>query len=71
MLPDEIDVFELKSQLARRGMTQLDLARLIGRPSTTLYNWIRGEHPSPPGTPALLERVLELPAGALAKRRAP
>ena len=61
----QFDVLELKAQLARRGMTQLDLARLLGHPSSTVAEWIRGARPGPADLVNRIEKVLGLSAGAL------
>lgn len=70
MLPDLIDLFELKAHLARRDWTMLDLARKLGHPVSTLSAWTRGAHPAPADLPARIERVLGLPSGSLAKKAA-
>lgn len=71
MLPEEIDTAELRAQLARRGLTQLDLARLLGHPVSTFGNWFRGAHPAPADLVARIERALGLAAGTLAKQGRP
>ena len=65
-----LDVVELKVQLLRRGLTQLDLARLLERPVSTVTDWIRGARPGPANLAAEIERVLGLPPGALTPRAA-
>lgn len=44
--------------LARKGMTQLDLAHLLGVPPTSLSDWLRGAHPAPPNLVRRLEKAL-------------
>jgi predicted transcriptional regulator len=54
-------------ELARRGMRQRDLARLLQIPDTTLSDWLRGAHPAPADLAARVERSLRLPTGFLGK----
>ena len=67
MLPEQIDTAELRAHLARRGWTQLDLARRLGHPVSTFANWLRGAHPAPPDLPERIERILGLQRGNLAR----
>lgn len=56
---------EIAVHLARRSLTQRDLARLIKIPSTTLSDWLTGAHPAPPDLPLRIERALGLEPGSL------
>lgn len=38
---------EIAIELAKRGMRQRDLARLLDVPPTTLSDWLTGAHPGP------------------------
>jgi hypothetical protein len=54
-------------ELARRGLHQRDLAGLLAVPDTTLSDWLRLIHPSPPDFAARIEKALGLESGALPK----
>ena len=41
------DLRALRVALLQRGMTQLDLARKLQVPPTTLSGWLRSAHPAP------------------------
>ena len=51
--------------LAQAGLTQADLARRLGIPSTTLSDWLRGAHPAPADLAERVEARLKLGAGTL------
>lgn len=53
--------------LAEAGLTQAQLAKKLGIPSTTLSDWLREEHPVPPTLTADIEKKLGLTAGELTK----
>lgn len=55
----------LKVELAKAGLNQSQLARKLEVPSTTLSDWLRGEHPAPADLPTRIEKALGLSAGAL------
>lgn len=56
---------ELRIALVRRGWTQLDLARRLGCPVSTLSSWLRSVAPAPSDLIARIEHVLEIPTGSL------
>ncbi len=60
-----IDEHEVRVELARRGLRQLELAHRLGVPVTTLGSWLRGAHPGPPELAERIEQALGLAAGAL------
>lgn len=60
-----LDNDELRVELARRKLTQLNLAQALGLKVTTLTSWIRGAHPAPDDLPDRIERLLGLPRGQL------
>lgn len=55
----------VRIELLRRGMTQLDLAKHLRHPHSTLSSWLRGVAPAPSNLLARIERALKMPAGAL------
>lgn len=55
----------LRAELARRGMTQLDLAHLLGHPVSTLSSWLRSAAPMPPDLARRIEAALDLAPGSL------
>lgn len=55
----------LAVELARRGMTQRDLAERMNVPPTTLSDWLTGAHPARPNLRESIERALRLPPGTL------
>ncbi|MBN1208533.1 MAG: helix-turn-helix transcriptional regulator [Myxococcaceae bacterium] len=50
----------LAVELARAGMTQRELARLLGVPPTTLSTWLSGAHPAPPDLPSRISTAMGL-----------
>ena len=56
----------LRVELARRNLTQTQLAQLMGLPPTTLSSWVRGAHPAPDDLTRKIEKALGLAGGALA-----
>jgi transcriptional regulator with XRE-family HTH domain len=52
-------------ELARKGMSQRDLADCLRVPDTTLSDWLRGRHPQPRHLRARIEQSLGLPFGSL------
>jgi len=56
---------EVAVQLARRGLRQRDLARLLETPDTTLSDWLRSVHPAPLDLPSRIEGALHLDPGTL------
>ena len=65
---DSIDLLALKAQLAGRGWRQLDLARKLGHPLTTVNGWLIGVHPGPADLRERIERILGLDRDALGVR---
>jgi hypothetical protein len=59
-------VARLRAYLALKGLTQLDLAKRLGHPVSTLSSWLRGVAPAPHDLVSRIERALKLPSGALA-----
>lgn len=55
----------LRVELARRRLTQIQLAQLLRVPPTTLSTWVRGAHPAPNDLATRIEKALGLPLGAL------
>ena len=55
----------LRAHLALKELTQLDLAKRLGHPVSTLSSWLRGVAPAPDHLLHRIERALELPPGAL------
>jgi transcriptional regulator with XRE-family HTH domain len=55
----------VRIELLRRGWTQLDLAKQLRHPHSTLSSWLRGVAPAPSNLLSRIERALKLPAGAL------
>ena len=62
-----IDLPELRACLARRRLRQVDLAKNIGVPVTTLSAWLRGVHPGPADLPTRIERALRLTPDSLSR----
>jgi plasmid maintenance system antidote protein VapI len=62
-----VDVDALRIELARRNLTQTQLAQLMKLPPTTLSSWVRGAHPAPDDLARMIEKALGLSAGALAE----
>ena len=56
----------LRAHLALKSLTQLDLAKRLGHPVSTLSSWLRGVAPAPDDLIARIERALKLPLGTLA-----
>jgi transcriptional regulator with XRE-family HTH domain len=56
----------LRIALASMAWSQLDLARGLGVPPTSLSAWLRGIHPGPSDLVQRIEHVLGLSPGALA-----
>lgn len=63
--PSSIDLPTLRAELARRNKTQLDLARKLGHPVSTLTSWLRGAAPAPADLGRRIEVALGLNSGAL------
>ena len=61
----------LRSHLALKRMTLLDLANRLGHPVSTLGSWLRGVGRPPADLVRRIERVLKVPAGALSQHEAP
>lgn len=55
----------LRAHLALKGLTQLDLAKRLGHPVSTLSSWLRGVAPAPNHLLHRIERALKLPPGSL------
>lgn len=55
----------LRSLLALKNWTQLDLARRLGYPPSTLSSYLHGVAPAPIDLVVRIEGALKLPAGAL------
>lgn len=53
----------LRETLEAIGMSQVELAKRMGRPESTISNIIRGKTPITPRTALQLEMVLSIPAG--------
>src|SRR2546428_4934721 len=60
-----VDGDALRVELARRDLTQTQLALLMKLPPTTLSTWIRGAHPAPSDLAGRIEKALGLAAGVL------
>jgi DNA-binding transcriptional regulator YdaS (Cro superfamily) len=54
-------------ELARASLTQRALADRLGIPDTSLSDWLRGAHPSPPDLPRRIESALGLRRGVLTR----
>jgi plasmid maintenance system antidote protein VapI len=63
-MPVDADV--LRIELARRNLTQAQLAQLMRLPPTTFSSWVRGTHPAPDDLARKIEKALGLTSGALA-----
>lgn len=57
---------KLRVELARRQMTQRDLAKEIGVAPTTLSGWVTGSHSCPSDLPSVLAKALGTDPAALA-----
>jgi predicted transcriptional regulator len=66
MMPIPLDRGELIAQLARRDMSQREMAEIIGARPSTFSSWIRGVNPAPDGLREAVEHALGLRRGALA-----
>lgn len=55
----------LRIALATVGITQVELARRLSVPPTTLNGWLRTVHPAPAGLQQRIEVALGLPDGSL------
>lgn len=55
----------LRIALAEAGLSQTDLANKLGRPNTSLSDWLLGRHPAPEGLMADIEKALRLKPGSL------
>ena len=55
----------LRVALAEKGLSQTDLAKRLGVPTTTLSDWLRGTHPAPPSLVVNIEKTLRLKPGSL------
>ena len=62
-----LDLRELRGELARRGLTQGDLARQLAVPATTLGSWLLERHPAPDDLADRIESALGLEPGTLAQ----
>lgn len=62
----DTDLFRI--ELAKRRLTRIEVARVLGVPATTLGAWVRGVHPAPTDLPARIEKALGLAAGTLTKK---
>lgn len=60
-----IDIRELRVELARRDLTQGELATRISTRPSTLSSWLRGVNPPPPQFRERVEEALGLHPGAL------
>jgi plasmid maintenance system antidote protein VapI len=60
-----VDVDALRVELARRKLTQTQLARLLDLSPTTFSSWVRGAHPAPDDLARKIEKTLGLAPGAL------
>lgn len=63
-MPD-INLDQLRIELARKDLTRRELAQLLGYPPTTLASWLNGVTPPPKGLVASIEAALGLNAGTL------
>lgn len=61
----------LRVELVRKEMTQLDLARCLGHPVSTLSSWLHGVAPAPRDLTTRIEQALGLPHGTFALSAAP
>jgi predicted transcriptional regulator len=66
-----IDLTALRAELARRGMTQVDLALVLRVSPTTLSGHLRGRHPAPSDLIDRIESVLGIQRGTLCAARQP
>lgn len=57
---------KLRVELARRRMTQRDLAKEIGVAPTTLSGWVTGAHAGPSDLPRVLAKALGADRASLA-----
>ena len=57
---------KLRVELARRQMTQRDLAKKIGVAPTTLSGWVTGSHSGPSDLPRVLAKALGTDPSTLA-----
>jgi transcriptional regulator with XRE-family HTH domain len=53
-----IDLPRLRVELARKGLTQIQLAQKLDVPPTSLSGWLRGVHPAPEGLHRRISEVL-------------
>ena len=60
-----LDHSELKAELARRGLREWRLAKMLGHPPSTFSDWLRGVRPAPPNLADRIERALGLRPKAL------
>ena len=67
-MPIPLDRGELLAQLARREMSQREVAEMIGCRPSSFSSWIRGVNPSPDGFRQRVEDALGLRRGALKNR---
>ena len=51
---------ELKAELARRGLREWRLAKMLGHPPSTFSDWVRGVRPAPSDLADRIERALGL-----------
>jgi DNA-binding transcriptional regulator YdaS (Cro superfamily) len=56
---------ELKAELARRGLREWKLARILGHPPSTFSDWVRGVRSPPADLGERIERALGLRPKAL------
>lgn len=59
-------VTQLRIELLRLDLTQLDLAKRLDVPVSTLSSWLRGVSPPPPDLLRRIEHALDIPPNALA-----
>lgn len=57
----EVVAAEVRAAMARRGMDQIDLARIIGRSQSTASNRWRGVHPFTVDELALIADACDVP----------
>jgi predicted transcriptional regulator len=70
MRKNTLDVNLVRGELARRGLRQLDIANSLGLPLSTFSGYLHGMYPAPEDFAAKVERLLEVPAGALSSEGA-
>ena len=66
-----IDLANLRGELARRGLKQVDLAAMLKVSPTTLSGHLRGRHPAPADLVERIESALGMMRGTLCDGRQP